>query len=55
MGALGHIFRPSDINNTMQSSDLLISRIRYVLRCQFGLVDFSDNQTGFLKSMNVSS
>ena len=54
-GALVHIFRPAEIKNTMRSSDLLISRRRYVLRCQFGLVTFSYNQTVFLKLMNVSS
>ena len=53
MSALGHIFQPDEIRNTMQYSDLLRSRRRYVHGCQFGLVSFLDNQTVFLKFMNV--
>ena len=40
MTASRHIFRFADIRNTMLSSDLVISRIRYVHGCQFGLVTF---------------
>ena len=39
----------------MQSSDLVISRRRYVHGCQFGLVSFPDNQTGFFMFMNFIS
>ena len=52
MTASGHIFRPTEVMNTMQSSDLARSRRRYVHTCHFGLVNFSDNQTGFFKFMN---
>ena len=55
MTALGHIFQPDEIRNTMKSSDLLVPRIIYVHGCQFGLVNFSDNQTGFIKFMNIMS
>ena len=55
MTASGRIFRPTEIRNMMRYSDLVISRRRYVHICQFGLVTFSDNQTGFLKFMNVVS
>ena len=53
MTALGHIFQPDEIRNTMKSYDLLVPRIIYVHGCQFGLVNFSDNQTGFIKFMNI--
>ena len=55
MDTSGHILRTSEIKNMMPSSDILISRRIYVLRCQFGLVNFSDNQTGFFQLMDVSS
>ena len=55
MGSSGHIFRPGEIKNTVRSSDILISRRRYFLRCQFGLFNFLDHQTRFFKLTNVSS
>ena len=55
MTASGHIFRPTEVMNTMQSSDLARLRRRYVHACQFGLVNFSDNPTVFFKLMNVNS
>ena len=39
----------------MRSSDILISRRRYTNGCQFGLVNLLENQTGFLKFLNVTS
>ena len=55
MTAFGQIFLPTEFMNTMQSSDIFRSRRRYVHGFQFGLVHFLDNQTGFLKFMNVIS
>ena len=51
MTALG----TDEIKNKMQYSDLLRSRRRYAHGCQFGLVTFSDNQTGFFKFTNIIS
>ena len=54
MAILGHIFRLTEVMNTLRSSNIVISRRKYVHGSQFGLIIILDNQTGFFKFLNIN-